>query len=125
MPQQDEWVRQGLVYRTTTDIINAAKDGRLPDQIMMTFHPQRWTDAFVPWVMELLWQSAKNVVKAYRIRRMKKKQIIFLADHLRTRLKLKNPGSPAIPLLRRELEAMQKAGFGFCTVKEFVETRFP
>lgn len=45
----------------------------------------------------------------------------FLADYLRTRLKLKNLGSPAIPLLRRELQALQKAGFVFCTVRKYVE----
>ncbi len=71
MPQQDDWVRQGLAYRTTTDIIKAANNDRLPDKIMMTFHPQRWTDAFVPWAKELVWQNMKNVVKAYRIRRLK------------------------------------------------------
>jgi hypothetical protein len=63
VPQQDEWVRQGLVYRTTTDIINAANNGRMPDKIMITIHPQRWTDKPLPWLRELLWQNAKNVVK--------------------------------------------------------------
>jgi hypothetical protein len=29
----------------------------------MTFHPQRWADAFVPWVKELVWQNVKNLVK--------------------------------------------------------------
>ncbi len=49
--------------RSTHDIIKAANNGRLPDQIMMTFHPQRWNDAFMPWVNELVWQNVKNLVK--------------------------------------------------------------
>ncbi len=49
---------------------------------------------------------------------------VFLADYLRTRLKLKNLGRPAIPLLRRELQALQKAGLVFCTVKEYVQMHF-
>ncbi len=63
VPQQDELVRQGSVYRTTHDIIKAANQGRLPDKIMMTLHPQRWNDAFLPWLKELVWQNVKNVVK--------------------------------------------------------------
>lgn len=63
VPQQDEWLRQGLVFRTTSDIIKAASEGHLPDQIMITFHPQRWSDKPLPWLKELLWQSVKNVGK--------------------------------------------------------------
>ena len=60
---QERWISQGLVFRSTKDIIKAANEGRLPDKIMMTFHPQRWNDAFVPWAKELLLQKVKNVVK--------------------------------------------------------------
>ena len=50
-------------YRSTKDIIKAANEGRLPEQIMITVHPQRWTDRFGPWLWELVWQNMKNVVK--------------------------------------------------------------
>ena len=50
-------------FHSTKDIINACKSGKLPDQIMMNFHPQRWTDHPVKWAQELVWQNAKNVVK--------------------------------------------------------------
>jgi len=50
-------------YRSTQDIIKACKSGKLPDQIMMNFHPQRWTDDPVKWTQELVWQNVKNVVK--------------------------------------------------------------
>ena len=55
-------------FRSTNDIIRAAENGELPDKMMMTFHPQRWTNKTVPWVKELVWQNVKNVVKYYMIR---------------------------------------------------------
>jgi hypothetical protein len=63
VPQQEEWIKQGLVFRSTNDIIKAANEGRLPDKIMITFHPQRWTDNPIRWIKELLMQSVKNQVK--------------------------------------------------------------
>ena len=50
-------------FHSTNDIIKAAEEGRLPDKIMMTFHPQRWHNRWVPWVKELVWQNVKNVGK--------------------------------------------------------------
>jgi hypothetical protein len=63
VPQQQEWIKQGLVFRNTKDIIQAANEGRLPDKIMITFHPQRWTDNPIRWIKELFMQSVKNQVK--------------------------------------------------------------
>jgi hypothetical protein len=54
-----------LSFHTTNDIINAANNGMLPDKIMFTFHPQRWTDNPVLWTKELILQNLKNVVKRY------------------------------------------------------------
>jgi hypothetical protein len=68
IPQQDEWVKKGWVFHSTDDIINAAKENRLPDKIMMTFHPQRWSDSFVPWVKELVFQNVKNIGKRMIVR---------------------------------------------------------
>jgi hypothetical protein len=50
-------------FHSTHNIIKAAKDGLLPDKIMMTFHPQRWTDEPIPWLKELVRQNVKNVGK--------------------------------------------------------------
>lgn len=61
--QQTDWINRGLVFRTTWDIIRAANAGKLPEQMMMTFHPQRWTDNPMEWMRELVWQSFKNVIK--------------------------------------------------------------
>ncbi|MCO5262757.1 MAG: hypothetical protein M9901_07760 [Lentimicrobium sp.] len=57
---QDRWIQQGLVFRGTGEIIKAARAGALPARIMITVHPQRWNDAFLPWAKELLWQNVKN-----------------------------------------------------------------
>jgi hypothetical protein len=69
MPQQEEWIRKGLVFHSTGDIIRAAEKGRLPDQIMFTVHPQRWHDRPLPWLRELVLQNAKNVLKKNFYRR--------------------------------------------------------
>lgn len=55
-------------FHSTYDIIKAANEGKLPDKIMMTFHPQRWTDKPLPWVKELVWQNVKNVGKYFLIK---------------------------------------------------------
>ena len=52
-----------LKTRSTKDIIRAVEAGRVPGQIMITIHPQRWTDKPLPWLWELVWQNAKNAVK--------------------------------------------------------------
>lgn len=54
-----------LTFHATTDIIAAAVQDNLPDQIMFTFHPQRWNDNKYLWTKELVLQNTKNVVKRY------------------------------------------------------------
>lgn len=54
-------------FRSTNDIIRAAEQGLLPDKMMMTFHPQRWTDRPLPWMKELIWQNTKNIAKYFLI----------------------------------------------------------
>jgi hypothetical protein len=48
-------------FRTTNDIILGID--QLPDKVMFTFHPQRWTDNPVLWTKEVVWQNLKNQVK--------------------------------------------------------------
>ncbi len=50
-------------YHATSDIIRAAQNGTLPNQIMMTTHPQRWTNHPIFWLQELTSQTLKNAVK--------------------------------------------------------------
>jgi len=61
---QDRWEEQGLVFAHSDDIIRGM--GRIPDRVMVTTHPQRWTDNGMGWMKELLWQQVKNWVKTYK-----------------------------------------------------------
>lgn len=60
---QEKWIKEGRVYHSTNDIINALKKGTFPECLMMTTHPQRWTDNRYQWFVELLVQQMKNSVK--------------------------------------------------------------
>ncbi len=66
--QQKKWEEQGLIFHSTQDIINVLRANRLPDKIMMTFHPQRWTNNPILWTKELVMQNVKNVVKKVMIK---------------------------------------------------------
>lgn len=60
---QDEWIKKGWVYHYTDDIIKAIDEKRLPKCLMITTHPQRWTDKKMAWLKELVTQKMKNMVK--------------------------------------------------------------
>ncbi len=60
---QDQWVKQGFVYHTTDDILDAIREGSLPKRLLMTTHPQRWTDNRWQWIKEYVGQSVKNIAK--------------------------------------------------------------
>jgi hypothetical protein len=52
-----------LNFSSTQDIIKALETNYFPQQAMLNFHPQRWTNRPIPWVKELVWQNVKNQVK--------------------------------------------------------------
>ncbi|MBR3698919.1 MAG: hypothetical protein IKM85_05295 [Bacteroidales bacterium] len=60
---QDRWTSQGLVYHSTDDIIRAVVGETFPRNVLITTHPQRWTNRHIPWVWELVLQNFKNLVK--------------------------------------------------------------
>lgn len=65
---QDEWTRQGLVFHATDNLINAISDpfsslNMHHHAILITTHPQRWTNSFWEGMQEYLLQSMKNIVK--------------------------------------------------------------
>lgn len=60
---QEEWTAKGWVFHSTDDIIKALQDNRLPNQLMITTHPQRWFDFGFGWIKEFVMQNVKNVVK--------------------------------------------------------------
>lgn len=62
---QDEWTKKGLVFHKTDDIIKAANAGDFPHVVMITTHPQRWTDDGLSWMKEYFFQNIKNVVKFF------------------------------------------------------------
>ena len=65
---QEQWTKQGLSWHTTPDLIHAIENGRLPNHVMMTTHPQRWTNNAYQWYKELIVQNLKNIVKKLWIR---------------------------------------------------------
>ena len=52
-----------LQFRTTDEIIAACRNSALPKQIMFTFHPQRWTNNRLLWIIEYISQRSKNLIK--------------------------------------------------------------
>ena len=52
-----------LSFSRTNEIIASAYKAELPNQIMFTFHPQRWNDNKYYWVREFCLQKIKNLIK--------------------------------------------------------------
>lgn len=57
-----------LRYHSTQEIIGAIRKGELPDQVMINFHPQRWTDNPRLWWTDKYQQKVKNAVKYWLIK---------------------------------------------------------
>ncbi len=57
-----------LSVRHTQDLITLAAAGQLPAKLLITFHPQRWTDSTPAWFTELIWQNLKNQVKRLMVK---------------------------------------------------------
>ena len=55
-----------LRFKSTHDVIAGAD--QLPPKLMITIHPQRWTNQPLLWLREVIAQNVKNVVKAYVVR---------------------------------------------------------
>ena len=58
-----------LQFHGTMDIIESVEAGSFPNSVMFTFHPQRWTDNWLLWNKELVWQNVKNIGKRFLVRR--------------------------------------------------------
>ncbi len=52
-----------ISFRSTNDIISALLSNNMPEKVMFNFHPQRWTNEIMEWVIELLKQNSKNMIK--------------------------------------------------------------
>lgn len=60
---QDQWNDAGLSFHTTNDVICGLKSGKIPDNLMITVHPQRWNPFGPAWIKELILQNIKNIIK--------------------------------------------------------------
>ena len=65
---QDQWTAKGLTWHTTHELLIAIHAGKLPHHVMMTTHPQRWTNSSSAWWRELILQTMKNCIKKLWIR---------------------------------------------------------
>lgn len=54
-------------FQYTTELVDAVLQGNLPNQIMITTHPQRWTNKMLPWINEYIAQSLKNKIKQFLV----------------------------------------------------------
>ena len=52
-----------LNYHNTSDIIESLKNATFPEKVMITSHPQRWTNNLIYWGIELISQNFKNLIK--------------------------------------------------------------
>lgn len=55
--------------KDTADIIRMLEDDLLPKKIMVTIHPQRWSDHWGEWLVELLSQNTRNMGKMFFLSR--------------------------------------------------------
>ncbi len=55
-------------YHSTNEIIYALKEGTFPSCVLMTVHPQRWTNNLISWAKELVSQNIKNIIKYFLIK---------------------------------------------------------
>ncbi len=66
IPQyQEEWTRRGWTFHTSEQLINwltNAPADKLPN-LMLTTHPQRWTNNKPAWWKEYILQNIKNIAK--------------------------------------------------------------
>ncbi len=69
---QEKWDVKGWTFHSTNDIIRALQENRLPNQLMITTHPQRWFDFGLNWMEELVIQNAKNIIKRIIVSRKNK-----------------------------------------------------
>lgn len=69
IPQyHDLWMKQGLHFHYTDDIIKALSDKDSPLQqtgyhLLINTHPQRWNPFGIEWIKEAVWQNIKNHIK--------------------------------------------------------------
>ncbi|MEI6853562.1 MAG: hypothetical protein WCL06_11990 [Bacteroidota bacterium] len=66
---------QWPTYHSSRDIICAIRTDDFPEKLMITLHPQRWTNNVFLWTREFLAQNFKNVIKRLLLAKNKKKNL--------------------------------------------------
>ncbi len=61
-----------IVVQNTEHLILMARQGHLPDQIMINTHPQRWFNFGPGWIKELVGQRIKNVIKVSLVKLLRR-----------------------------------------------------
>ncbi len=56
-------LKEWPIFHCTNDLIESIDKGEFPEQVMLTFHPQRWTNDKKEWIQELINQKIKNLIK--------------------------------------------------------------
>ena len=64
---QDEWTKKGLTWHSTPQLIQAIRNNQRPAHVMITTHPQRWTNNPKEWYLEMVTQNIKNIIKRFII----------------------------------------------------------
>ena len=71
VPQyQEQWIKEGLVFHTTDEIIQALRNPGHPIHkydLLINTHPQRWMPFGLGWLKEATLQNLKNIVKRFLI----------------------------------------------------------
>ena len=65
---QEEWQQKGLTFHSTDDLIAGFYEERIPKNLMITVHPQRWNPMGIQWAEEWVMHNAKNIVKRMLIK---------------------------------------------------------
>ena len=62
MMQQEKWIEKGMIFHSTDDVIATLKNKKI-NNILFTFHPQRWSNNIINWSLEFISQNIKNIIK--------------------------------------------------------------
>ncbi len=65
MTERSAFLLRQYRFRETESIIQATRSQKMNDRLMITFHPQRWSDNYSEWLTELVAQNIKNQIKYF------------------------------------------------------------
>jgi len=65
---EDNEAKLNSKIHTTFDVIDWLKVAVNQNVVMITTHPQRWTNNSIEWYVELLKQRVKNSLKTFIVR---------------------------------------------------------